>query len=121
MINIKTIAESGQCFRLNKVGWNKYELVVKGKVINIYDDDRGSFIFYPVYNWAFDYFNVDSNTEIKNPDPFLAKAIEHSHGLVLLSPNVRAFQLLKIVLNDYVELTGLLLTIHIMLFLRQNN
>lgn len=86
-MNIETIARSGQCFRINKVGWNKYELVANGKVINICDDGRGSFIFYPVYEWVFDYFNTYSDTEIKNPDPFLAKAIEHSPGLVILHQN----------------------------------
>ena len=84
MINIETIAKSGQCFRLNKIGWNHYELVAKNKVINIYDDGRGSFIFHPVHEWMFDYFNVDLNTEIKNPDPFLLNAILHSPGLTIL-------------------------------------
>ena len=83
-MNIETIANSGQCFRLNKVRQNEYELVANGKVVNICDDGRGSFIFYPVYEWLLDYFNVDLNTEIKNPDPFLAKAIEYSPGLTIL-------------------------------------
>ncbi|MGN0245737.1 MAG: DNA-3-methyladenine glycosylase 2 [Lachnospiraceae bacterium] len=83
-MNIETIANSGQCFRFNKVGWNHYELVAKNKVINIYDDGGGSFIFYPAHEWMFDYFNVDLNTEIKNPDPFLLNAILHSPGLTIL-------------------------------------
>lgn len=83
-MNIETIANSGQCFRLNKVRQNEYELVANGKVVNICDDGRGSFIFYPVYEWTFNYFNAYSNINIKNPDPFLAKAIEHSPGLVIL-------------------------------------
>ena len=73
-MNIETIANSGQCFRLNKVSWKHYELVAKGKVINIYDNGD-SFIFHPLYEWVFDYFNVDSYREINDPDPFLLKAI----------------------------------------------
>lgn len=85
MLNIETIANSGQCFRINKVGSGHYELVAKGKVVNIYyENNRNSFIFYPVYEWLFDYFNVDLYTEINNPDPFLAKAIQHSPGLTIL-------------------------------------
>lgn len=82
-MNIETIANSGQCFRLNKVNWKHYELVAKGKVINIYDEGD-SFIFHPVYEWLFDYFNTDSYREIKDPDPFLLKAILHSPGLTIL-------------------------------------
>lgn len=82
-MNIETIAKSGQCFRLNKINNHYYELVAKGKVINIYDSGRG-IIFHPVYEWVFDYFNPNLSTKINNPDPFLAKAIEHSPGLVIL-------------------------------------
>lgn len=85
MINIETISKSGQCFRLNQIDDKHYELVAMGEVVNIvYEDGRDSFILYPVHEWVFDYFNVNLDTEIKDPDPFLAKAIEHSPGLTIL-------------------------------------
>lgn len=85
MMNIKTISKSGQCFRLNQIDDKHYELVAMGEVVNIfYEDGRDSFILYPVHEWIFDYFNVNLDTEIKDPDPFLAKAIEHSPGLTIL-------------------------------------
>ena len=85
MMNIKTISKSGQCFRLNQIDDKHYELVAMGEVVNIfYEDGRDSFILYPVHEWVFDYFNVNLDPEIKDPDPFLMKAIEHSPGLTIL-------------------------------------
>lgn len=85
MMNIKTISKSGQCFRLNQIDDKHYELVAMGEVVNIfYEDGRDSFILYPVHEWVFDYFNVNLDPEIKDPDPFLMKAIEYSPGLTIL-------------------------------------
>lgn len=88
MINIETIANSGQCFRLNKVvpPLGYYELVAFGEVIYLRDGEFGpEYLGHrPQPYWLHNYFNLGSNNEIKNPDPFLAKAIEHSPGLVIL-------------------------------------
>lgn len=82
MINIETIANSGQCFRFNKIGDKYYELVVSGKVVIFYTPTKDSFsCLTHNFNWE-NYFNLCN--EIKDPDPFLAKAIEHSPGLVIL-------------------------------------
>ena len=86
MINIETIANSGQCFRINEVGNGRYEVVAFGKVAYVSNLDEESFFITPPESsdcWG-NYFNFASNNEIKNPDPFLAKAIEHSPGLTIL-------------------------------------
>ena len=85
-MNIETIANSGQCFRINYVKDGKYEIIAFGKVIQVTNiDDETLFINLSTYDncWK-DYFNLSSNTKINNPDPFLAKAIEHSPGLTIL-------------------------------------
>lgn len=84
MINIETIANSGQCFRFNKIKPECYELVASNEVITFYTPTDCSFrVFSYDFNWE-KYFNFYKNSEIKNPDPFLAKAIKHSPGLVIL-------------------------------------
>ena len=86
MINIETIANSGQCFRFNHIKNGIYELVAFGKVVQVSNIDDQTLFIDPLDDdgWWKYYFNLRSNTEIKNPDPFLAKAIEHSPGLVIL-------------------------------------
>lgn len=86
MINIKTIANSGQCFRINEAGDGRYKVVAFGKVAYVSNLDEESFFIIPPEPsdcWS-NYFNFSSDNKIKNPDPFLAKAIEHSPGLVIL-------------------------------------
>lgn len=88
MINIETIANSGQCFRFNKIvpPLGCYELIAFGKVVYLRDGKFGpEYLGYrPQPCWLHDYLNLGSNNEIKNPDPFLIKAIEHSPGLTIL-------------------------------------
>ena len=87
MLNIKIIANSGQCFRFNQITESEYELVAKNKVISFsYSKDGNYFSFNPVDMHFFsEYFNIGFNTEIKNPDPFLSKAIKYSPGLTILN------------------------------------
>lgn len=82
-MNIETIARSGQCFRLSQIDSTHYELVAHGEVLKIYTPkpDRWSWVSYN--DWS-KYFRLNEDFNIKNPDPFLAKAIEHSPGLVIL-------------------------------------
>ena len=82
-MNIETIANSGQCFRLNKVDDKHYELVAFGEVLNIYAPTPNSFCYTSYRDWS-TYFRFNENYNIKNPDPLLAKAIEHSPGLIIL-------------------------------------
>lgn len=82
-MNIKTISESGQCFRLNQIDDKHYELVALGEVLRIYAPKPDSFCYVSYRDWS-KYFGFNENYNIKNPDPFLAKAIEHSPGLVIL-------------------------------------
>lgn len=86
MINIETIANSGQCFRFFKNKDFGYDLVAFGKHIRVNNiDDETLWIDFPGsdVNWG-KYFNIYSSNTIENPDPFLAKAIEHSPGLAIL-------------------------------------
>lgn len=83
MINIETIANSGQCFRLNKIDSTHYELVAFGEVLKIYSTDPYSWLFTSYNDWS-NYFRLNEHFNIKNPDPFLAEAIKHSPGLVIL-------------------------------------
>ena len=82
-MNIKTISQSGQCFRLNQIDDKHYELVAFGEVLRIYVPKPGSFCFASDRDWS-KYFRFNEDYNISNPDPFLAKAIEHSPGLVIL-------------------------------------
>lgn len=82
-MNIETIANSGQCFRLNQIDPIHYELVAHGEVLKIYapKPDRWSWVSYN--DWS-KYFRLNEDFNIKNPDPFLTEAIKHSPGLVIL-------------------------------------
>ena len=82
-MNIKTISKSGQCFRLNQIDDKHYELVAFGEVLKIYAPTSDSFCYTSCRDWS-KYFRFNENYNISNPDPFLAKAIEHSPGLTIL-------------------------------------
>lgn len=82
-MNIETIANSGQCFRLNQIDDKHYELVAFGEVLRIYVPKPGSFCYTSYRDWS-RYFRFNEDYNIYNSDPFLAKAIEHSPGLVIL-------------------------------------
>lgn len=82
-MNIKTIANSGQCFRLNQIDDKHYELVAFGEVLKIYVPEPDTFCYASYRDWS-KYFRFNEDYNISNPDPFLAKAIEHSPGLVIL-------------------------------------
>lgn len=82
-MNIETIANSGQCFRLNKIDDKHYELVAFGEVLRIYVPKPGTFGYTSYRDWS-RYFRFNEDYNIYNPDPFLEKAIEHSPGLVIL-------------------------------------
>lgn len=85
MINIETIANSGQCFRINRIKPKHYEAIIGNQVINIYQGECGEMIF-PFTKEVENYFKFDEEDafKIKNPDPFLTEAIEHSPGLTIL-------------------------------------
>ena len=85
MINIETVSQSGQCFRFFKNKTSGYDIVAFGKYTRVDNlDDETLWIDSPDgINWR-EYFNMNCNNVIENPDPFLAKAIEHSPGLVIL-------------------------------------
>lgn len=85
MINIETIANSGQCFRFFKNKTSGYDIVAFGKHTRVDNlDDETLWIDSPDgVDWE-RYFNIDSNNTIESPDPFLVKAIEHSPGMTIL-------------------------------------
>lgn len=85
-MNIETIANSGQCFRFNQTRPTHYELVAFGEVLDIYALNPDGWTFASYNDWS-NYFRLDEDCDIKDPDPFLAKAIEHSPGLVILRQN----------------------------------
>lgn len=82
-MNIKTISQSGQCFRLNQIDDKHYELVAFGEVLRIHVPKPGSFCFASDRDWS-RYFRFNEDYNISNPDSFLQKAIDHSPGLVIL-------------------------------------
>ncbi len=85
-INLETIVNSGQCFRFNKVSDKHYEVIAFNKIGTFYTPTEGSIEYESpllAFYWE-NYLHLDTNNEIKNPDPFLAKAIEHSPGLTIL-------------------------------------
>ena len=85
MIKIETIANSGQCFRFFKNKTSGYDVVAFGKCARVDNfDDETLWINSPDGVDWYRYFNMDSDNVIKNPDPFLVKAIEYSPGLTIL-------------------------------------
>ena len=82
---IDTISRSGQCFRFNQIDPTHYELIANREVLKIYvpENKPDSWTFTSYNDWS-KYFRFNEDYNIKDPDPFLAKAIEHSPGLVIL-------------------------------------
>lgn len=89
------IADSGQCFRINKVGENQFSIVAQGKLL-VVDICEDSYLFHcseHQFNkrWR-DYFDLDTDyseikatTLMKYPeDNLVASAIEYAPGMRIL-------------------------------------
>lgn len=92
--NLKQIAESGQCFRMNQIEEDKYGLVAYGRYIELkqitsnrvdidcsqedYDE-----IWYDYFDMGYDYGKVYKKL-VNGDDEFLVKAAEYGRGIRIL-------------------------------------
>lgn len=91
--NLYTIANSGQCFRLNQIDDNLYSLNYKNSVLfikqlnkNLFDFSCSETTFYKKY---YDYFDLGTNYNkykkiVDSNDIFLKNCIKYSEGLRIL-------------------------------------
>lgn len=90
---LKTIALSGQCFRLLEIQPSTYELVAKGQLLHIHEEPNGRYsfdceqtIFEEVWRH---YFDLDTDYRqftkaIPRTDAFLTAAVEYGAGMKIL-------------------------------------
>ena len=87
--NIEQIAESGECFRWNKIGDMKYRGIVNGKVCDVIQNgDEVEFTgfskeeFYEYFDLGRDYSKIK---ELYKDDEILRKAISFGEGIRILN------------------------------------
>jgi N-glycosylase/DNA lyase len=91
--DIQKIAESGQCFRLNRIGDHEWLLIAFGKVLHIIMERKGRYCFSCGRKefeslWK-DYFDLETDygkfaERIPKKDLFLQKAAAYSDGIRIL-------------------------------------
>lgn len=102
-INIKKIAESGQCFRVLKIGDKLYRAVHKGEYIELYIDSQGNLKQYScdkvTWNsiWE-EYFDVNNIKDSVSAYSDLALSARHYSGIgsEYINEAVKAWAGLKI-------------------------
>ena len=93
-LDIRKIAESGQCFRLNEISDNQWQLVAFGRILNI--NELGQFeyefgceqnelseIWHHYFDLGTDYFALMEN--IPEDDVFVQAAVEFGKGMRILN------------------------------------
>lgn len=93
--DLEQVADSGQCFRINKVGENQFSIVAQGKLL-IVDVTEDGYLFHCTEH-QFDkrwrrYFDLDTDYGMfknsvlaKYPeDSLIADAINHAPGMRIL-------------------------------------
>lgn len=95
--NLSTIADSGQCFRLNKVDEGTFNLITKDKFLRIKELPNNYYLLScgksEFDNYYSFYFDLKSNyvkyIKICNKkDKFLSKCIEYGKGLRILNQDI---------------------------------
>ncbi len=92
-LNLRTISNSGQCFRMNEVGDNEFDILASDKYLRVKVISKDTFDFdcskeeFKFYN---NYFDLNTNynkykTICKKNDNFLKKCIDFSFGLRILN------------------------------------
>jgi len=92
--NLKQIAESGQCFRMNPIDHNKYCLVALGRYIELKQleedvveiscsDEEYNGIWKDYFHMDFDYGSVVDKL-VNGPDKFLKEAAVYGKGIRIL-------------------------------------
>lgn len=97
--SIEQVANSGQCFRINRLGAeNVWQVMALGKVLKIQPVDRTTYIFHCSWDeyktvWT-DYFDFGrdygaiKNSILSSNDPYLSRAIECGFGLRILRQDI---------------------------------
>ncbi|HKL98288.1 MAG TPA: DNA glycosylase [Mobilitalea sp.] len=93
-LNILQIAESGQCFRMNKIDENKYNLIAYGRYLEIIQSGRNEFelscseeeyqqVWRNYFDLDYDYGSI-INALTEGEDEFLKSAAEYGNGIRIL-------------------------------------
>ncbi|HKL79955.1 MAG TPA: DNA glycosylase, partial [Mobilitalea sp.] len=93
-LNILQIAESGQCFRMNKIDGNKYNLIAYGRYLEIIQSDGSEFelscnegefqqVWRNYFDLDYDYGSI-IKTLSEGEDEFLKSAAEYGSGIRIL-------------------------------------
>ncbi len=99
-LDIIKIADSGQCFRLNKLNDDYYILIAKNKLLKIKLNNNGATFFCSEDEYEkvwHDYFDMSANyshfrSSVDKKDEFLHKAAQYSKGIRILKQD--AFEML---------------------------
>lgn len=92
--NVKQIADSGQCFRMNPMEENKYSLVAYGRYLEVVQKDENTIelgcreeeyeqIWHSYFDMDYDYGSVVDSL-IHGRDLFLKEAAEYGRGIRIL-------------------------------------
>lgn len=92
--HIQQIADSGQCFRMNRIGDNRYGLIAFSRYIELTQIDQNSIeiscteeefsqIWEDYFDLQYDYGQLTANL-MKGKDEFLAKAAAYGRGIRIL-------------------------------------
>ncbi len=89
--NIKQIADSGQCFRMNKIDESKYSLIAYGRYLELVQKDEdavelscGEEEYHQIWEEYFDLeydYNHIVQTLLQGSDQFLKEAAEYGRGI----------------------------------------
>ena len=92
--NLKQIADSGQCFRMNEIGNNTYSIIAYDRYIELRhindntidiscDEEEYKAIWYEYFDMGYDYGKVCENL-IHGDDEFLSDAASYGSGIRIL-------------------------------------
>ena len=96
--NLRQIAESGQCFRMNKISKDEYSLIAYGEYLRLKQIDNESIeldcdekqyneIWKDYFDMEYDYQSVIDAINDSN-DRFLMEAVKYGHGIRILKQDV---------------------------------
>lgn len=95
--DIRKIAESGQCFRINRLYGSTYSIVAKGRYLEIHQDYTNNVlqlscsnqeyknVWMDYFDFSTSYLKIQQQASDKYPnDRFLVESMEYGHGIRIL-------------------------------------
>lgn len=94
--DLKKICDSGQCFRMNEIGHNRYNLVAFGKYLEMEQTEKGIILFCDQKEYEkiwHDYFDLDVDygkmmRAVDTTDAYLWQAIQYGSGIRILNQDL---------------------------------